>query len=34
MKRLHVHVSVRDLDTSVRFYRQLFAAEPAVRKDD
>lgn len=34
MKRLHVHVSVRDLNTSVRFYRQLFAAEPAVRKDD
>jgi catechol 2,3-dioxygenase-like lactoylglutathione lyase family enzyme len=34
MKRLHVHLSVRDLDTSVRFYSQLFAAEPAVRNDD
>jgi catechol 2,3-dioxygenase-like lactoylglutathione lyase family enzyme len=34
MKRLHVHVAVKDLDTSIRFYSQLFAAEPAVRKSD
>jgi catechol 2,3-dioxygenase-like lactoylglutathione lyase family enzyme len=34
MKRLHVHVAVKDLDTSVRFYSQLFAAEPSVRKGD
>lgn len=34
MKRLHVHVAVRDLDASIRFYAQLFAAEPAVRKSD
>jgi catechol 2,3-dioxygenase-like lactoylglutathione lyase family enzyme len=34
MKRLHVHVSVSDLDESVRFYSALFAAEPAVRKID
>ncbi len=34
MKRLHVHVSVRDLDRSIRFYSQLFAAEPTVRKHD
>jgi catechol 2,3-dioxygenase-like lactoylglutathione lyase family enzyme len=34
MKRLHVHVSVKDLDASVRFYSQLFAAEPIVRKPD
>jgi catechol 2,3-dioxygenase-like lactoylglutathione lyase family enzyme len=34
MKRLHVHVSVKDLDSSVRFYTELFAAEPGVRKDD
>ena len=34
MKRLHVHVSVDDLDQSVRFYATLFAAEPTVRKDD
>ena len=34
MKRLHVHVSVRDLDASVRFYSQLFAAAPSMRKPD
>jgi catechol 2,3-dioxygenase-like lactoylglutathione lyase family enzyme len=34
MKRLHVHVSVRDLEASVRFYSQLFAADPTVRKPD
>lgn len=34
MKRLHVHVSVDDLDASVRFYSMLFAAEPTVVKPD
>ena len=34
MKRLHVHVAVKDLDTSIRFYSQLFASEPSVRKTD
>lgn len=34
MKRLHVHVAVSNLDASVRFYSQLFAAEPAVLKPD
>ena len=34
MKRLHVHVSVHDLEQSIRFYSALFAAEPAVKKDD
>ena len=34
MKRLHVHVSVKDLSTSIRFYRELFDAEPTVAKDD
>ena len=34
MKRLHVHVSVKDLDASVRFYSQLFAANPTVHKPD
>ena len=34
MKRLHVHVSVTDLDESVRFYSTLFAAQPTVQKDD
>jgi len=34
MKRLHVHVSVEDLDRSVRFYAALFAVEPTVLKSD
>jgi len=34
MKRLHVHIGVDDLAASIRFYSALFAAEPAVRKDD
>src|SRR5215475_7999819 len=34
MKRLHVHMSVADLDQSIRFYSTLFAAEPTVRKPD
>ena len=34
MKRLHVHVSVDDLEQSTRFYSTLFAAEPTVVKDD
>jgi catechol 2,3-dioxygenase-like lactoylglutathione lyase family enzyme len=34
MKRLHVHVSVKDLDASVRFYSQLSGTDPIVRKTD
>ncbi|MGD9981172.1 MAG: ArsI/CadI family heavy metal resistance metalloenzyme [Hyphomonadaceae bacterium] len=34
MKRLHVHVGVNDLDQSIRFYSNLFAAEPTVKKGD
>jgi catechol 2,3-dioxygenase-like lactoylglutathione lyase family enzyme len=34
MKRLHVHVSVADLDQSIRFYSTLFAADPSVTKPD
>ena len=34
MKRLHVHVSVEDMPTSIRFYSTLFAAEPSVAKPD
>ena len=34
MKRFHVHVSVRDLSASIRFYRELFDAEPVVVKGD
>src|ERR1700730_9602396 len=34
MKRLHVHVSVKDLPASIRFYRNLFGAEPVVTQPD
>jgi catechol 2,3-dioxygenase-like lactoylglutathione lyase family enzyme len=34
MKRLHVHVSVKDLEKSVGFYSALFAAKPDVVKSD
>jgi lactoylglutathione lyase len=34
MKRFHVHVSVRDLAQSIRFYSKLFGAAPSVEKPD
>ncbi len=34
MKRLHVHVAVDDLKTSIGFYSTLFGTRPSVRKDD
>jgi catechol 2,3-dioxygenase-like lactoylglutathione lyase family enzyme len=34
MKRMHLHLGVDDMEASVAFYSTLFAAEPAVRKDD
>lgn len=34
MKRMHIHLGVRDLNESVCFYSALFAAEPTVLKDD
>ena len=34
MKRLHVHVSVKDIGSSIRFYSRLFDADPTVRKPD
>jgi hypothetical protein len=34
MKRFHIHVGVRDLKQSVRFYSAMFAAEPTVQKND
>jgi hypothetical protein len=34
MKRLHVHVSVDDLDRSIGFYSMLFATKPTVVKFD
>ncbi len=32
MKRMHVHLSVENVEQSVRFYATLFAAEPTVLK--
>lgn len=34
MNRFHVHLNVADLEASIRFYSQLFASEPSVRKPD
>ncbi|HEY2445205.1 MAG TPA: ArsI/CadI family heavy metal resistance metalloenzyme [Rhizomicrobium sp.] len=34
MKRLHVHVAVDNLRTSIGFYSTLFAAQPTVTRDD
>lgn len=34
MKRLHLHVSVADLDQSIAFYKTLFNASPSVVKSD
>lgn len=34
MKRLHLHVSVPDLEPAIAFYSTLFDAPPSVVKDD
>ena len=34
MKRMHVHVSVGNIDTAIGFYSALFATKPSVVKDD
>jgi len=34
MKRMHLHVSVDDMQKSIHFYNQLFGAEPTVSKPD
>ncbi|MFN3514420.1 MAG: ArsI/CadI family heavy metal resistance metalloenzyme [Phenylobacterium sp.] len=34
MKRLHLHVSVPDLESSIRFYETLFGAAPTTLKED
>lgn len=34
MKRLHINLTVSDLDKSIAFYSTLFAEKPAVQHDD
>ena len=34
MKRMHLHVSVADIDKSIGFYSSLFGASPTVSKPD
>ena len=34
MKRVHIHLNVRDLEQSIRFYNTLFNAQPSVSKTD
>lgn len=34
MKRFHVHVSVDDIEQSIRFYSTLFDAQPSVQQPD
>lgn len=34
MNRFHVHVSVKDLSESIRFYSKLFGTEPSITKSD
>lgn len=34
MKRLHLHISVKDLDQSIGFYSMMFGAEPTILKPD
>lgn len=34
MKRIHIHVSINDLNQSIGFYSKLFGCEPTKRKSD
>lgn len=34
MSRLHVHISVDDIEKNVRFYSALFGSQPSVEKPD
>lgn len=34
MKRLHVHMGVRDLETAITYYSAMFGAEPVKVKED
>ena len=34
MSRLHVHISVDNIDQNIRFYSALFGTQPSITKDD
>lgn len=34
MKRLHIHLSVKDLDKNINYYTTLFGAQPSKVKED
>ena len=34
MKTVHIHISVQDIEKSVRFYSSLFGKEPTKHRDD
>jgi catechol 2,3-dioxygenase-like lactoylglutathione lyase family enzyme len=34
MKRMHIHIAVANLETSIRFYSELFGVPPNVMKPD
>ena len=34
MKRFHIHVGVKDIETSVQFYSTLFGQQPMKQKED
>ena len=34
MKRMHIHVAVKDIAESIKFYSTMFGAEPSVVKND
>jgi len=34
MKRMHIHISVDDLNKSIQFYNSIFGAAPTVEKPD
>jgi catechol 2,3-dioxygenase-like lactoylglutathione lyase family enzyme len=34
MPRIHLHIVVEDLDTSIRFYSLLLGSEPTLQKED
>ena len=34
MKRMHIHLSVSDLDSNIKFYNTMFGIEPTILESD